>query len=245
MQQIRLAVRQLVEFLLQTGDIDSRFAGFDRANEGARIHRRLQKQAGEGYQPRCSCRAAGEVDGIRCTVEGRADGIFTDGSACPVIDEIKTTGVPSAEIHDGLNPCHWAQGMVYAALYTAQQGLAGASVRLTYYQIDDDKIFYFTRHFSSAELEDFLLGLLRQYAPWARRQLDWSAARTASLQAIASPTTATGPASGPWPGRCTGLQSGPGSRKRRLPAVLPGAHRHRQNHERPLPFPQGHGGRMW
>ena len=28
MQQIRLAVRQLVEFLLQTGDIDSRFAGF-------------------------------------------------------------------------------------------------------------------------------------------------------------------------------------------------------------------------
>ena len=187
MQQIRLAVRQLVEFLLQTGDIDSRFAGFDRANEGARIHRRLQKQAGEGYQPEVFLSGSREVDGIRCTVEGRADGIFTDGSGCTVIDEIKTTGVPSAEIRDGLNPCHWAQGMVYAALYTAQQGLAGASVRLTYYQIDDDKIFYFTRHFSSAELEDFLLGLLRQYAPWARRQLDWSAARTASLQAMRFP----------------------------------------------------------
>ena len=187
MQQIRLAVRQLVEFLLQTGDIDSRFAGFDRANEGARIHRRLQKQAGEGYQPEVFLSGSREVDGIRCTVEGRADGIFTDGSGCAVIDEIKTTGVPSAEIHDGLNPCHWAQGMVYAALYTAQQGLAGASVRLTYYQIDDDKTFYFTRHFSSAQLEDFLLELLRQYAPWARRQLDWSAARTASLQAMRFP----------------------------------------------------------
>src|SRR5699024_7321515 len=145
-----------------------------------------------------------EVDGIRCTVEGRADGIFTDGSGCPVIDEIKTTGVPSAEIHDGLNPCHWAQGMVYAALYTAQQGLAGASVRLTYYQIDDDKIFCFTRHFSSAELEDFLLGLLRQYAPWARRQLDWSAARTASLQAMRFPYDGYRPGQRPWPGRCTG-----------------------------------------
>ena len=243
MQQIRLAVRQLVEFLLQTGDIDSRFAGFDRANEGARIHRRLQKQAGEGYQPEVFLSGSREVDGIRCTVEGRADGIFTDGSGYTVIDEIKTTGVPSAEIHDGLNPCHWAQGMVYAALYTAQQGLAGASVRLTYYQIDDDKIFYFTRHFSSAELEDFLLGLLRQYAPWARRQLDWSAARTASLQAMRFPYGAR-PA-GPGRGGIPGLQSGPGGRKRRLPAVLPGAHRHRQNHERPLPFPQGHGGRMW
>ena len=44
-QPIRLPIRQLVEFLLRTGSIDSRFTGFDRANEGARIHRRLQKAA--------------------------------------------------------------------------------------------------------------------------------------------------------------------------------------------------------
>ena len=49
MPAFRLPVRQLVEFLLRTGSIDSRFTGFDRANEGARIHRRLQKAAGEGY----------------------------------------------------------------------------------------------------------------------------------------------------------------------------------------------------
>ena len=51
-QPIRLPIRQLVEFLLRTGSIDSRFTGFDRANEGARIHRRLQKAAGEGYAGR-------------------------------------------------------------------------------------------------------------------------------------------------------------------------------------------------
>lgn len=50
--EIRLAVRQLVEFLLRSGDIDSRFAGFDRALEGARIHRRLQKQGGRGVRCR-------------------------------------------------------------------------------------------------------------------------------------------------------------------------------------------------
>lgn len=187
MQQIRLAVRQLVEFLLQTGDIDSRFAGFDRANEGARIHRKLQKQAGESYQPEVFLSGSREVDGIRCTVEGRADGIFTDSEGRTVIDEIKTTGVPSGEISAELNFCHWAQGMVYASLYAAQQDLPEAAVRLTYYQIDDDKIFYFTRHFSRDELEDFFLGLLRQYAPWARRQLDWDAARAASLQAMRFP----------------------------------------------------------
>ena len=43
--QIRLAVRELVEFVLRRGSIDSRFSGFDRANEGSRIHRKLQKAA--------------------------------------------------------------------------------------------------------------------------------------------------------------------------------------------------------
>ena len=187
MQQIRLAVRQLVEFLLQTGDIDSRFAGFDRANEGARIHRKLQKQAGEGYRAEVFLSGSRELDGIRCTVEGRADGIFTDGEGRAVIDEIKSTTVPAEEITGEMNPCHWAQGMVYAALYTAQEDLAEAAVRLTYYQVDDDKTFYFTRQFSHAELEEFLLGLLRQYLPWARRQLDWNAARTACLRAMRFP----------------------------------------------------------
>ena len=181
MQEVRLAVRQLVEFLLQTGDIDSRFAGFDRANEGARIHRKLQKQAGDGYRPEVFLSGTRDVEGIRYTVEGRADGIFVDGEERTVIDEIKTTGVPLQEITEDLNFCHWAQGMVYAAIYADQNDLSHIDVRLTYYQIDDDKVIYFTRHFVRDALEDFLLGLLKEYAPWARRQLDWAEKRRASL----------------------------------------------------------------
>ncbi len=43
MATVHLPIRQLVEFLLRTGSIDSRFTGFDRALEGAHIHRKLQK----------------------------------------------------------------------------------------------------------------------------------------------------------------------------------------------------------
>ena len=59
MPAFRLPVRQLVEFLLRTGSIDSRFTGFDRANEGARIHRKLQKAAGEATPPKSSSPANG------------------------------------------------------------------------------------------------------------------------------------------------------------------------------------------
>ena len=187
MASIHLPIRQLVEFLLRTGSIDSRFAGFDRANEGARIHRKLQKAAGEGYQAEVFLSAEWEACGIAFTLEGRADGIFTDENGTVTIDEIKTTTVPYEEITEELNPCHWAQGMVYAAIFSSQQGLDALAVRLTYYQVDTDQIQRFTRQFSRQQLEQFLQQLLTQYAPWAQRQLDWDTRRSQSLAALQFP----------------------------------------------------------
>ena len=115
------AIRQLVEFLLRTGSIDSRFAGFDRANEGARIQQ-AAKGRREGYRGRGIPQRGAGTCGIAFTLEGRADGIFTDENGTVTIDEIKTTTVPYEEITEELNPCHWAQGMVYAAIYSSQQG---------------------------------------------------------------------------------------------------------------------------
>lgn len=184
---IQLSVRQLVEFLLRTGSIDSRFTGFDRANEGARIHRKLQKAAGEGYAAEVFLSASREIEGISFSIEGRADGIFTDESGVTVIDEIKTTAIPTDEMREDMNPCHWAQGMVYGAIYAQQNALDQLDVKLTYYQIDTDEITRYRRSFSCGELDAFLLDLLRQYAPWAKRQLAWADARRASLSALKFP----------------------------------------------------------
>ena len=193
MPTIRLSVRELVEFLLRTGSIDSRFTGFDRANEGARIHRRLQKAAGEGYAAEVFLTAERTMEGIGFTIEGRADGIFTDEDGTVVIDEIKTTAAPTNAITEDMNPCHWAQGMVYGAICAEQRELETLDVRLTYYQIDTDEIIRYTRHFSAAELDAFLNDLLRQYLPWARRQLDWVEARNRSLGALQFPFPAYRP----------------------------------------------------
>ena len=193
MSDIRLPIRQLVEFLLRSGSIDSRFASFDRALEGARIHRRLQKAAGEGYAAEVPLCADYTVDGIRFTLEGRADGIFTNETGVVTIDEIKTTAVPEEEICEDMNPCHWAQGMVYGAIYSAQESLSAVDVRLTYYQIDTDRILRFVRHFSRQELEQFLHKLLHRYLPWAQRQLAWQETRSGSLTAMRFPFEAYRP----------------------------------------------------
>ena len=52
MTEIRVSVRRLVEFLLRSGNLESGegVASYERALEGARIHRRLQKEAGDSYR---------------------------------------------------------------------------------------------------------------------------------------------------------------------------------------------------
>ena len=184
-----LSVRRLVEFLLRTGSIDSRFTGFDRANEGARLHRRLQKEALRAhpdYRAEVALKETLTCAGVIYTLEGRADGIFTaDGMT--VIDEIKTTAAPLEQISEDFAPEHWGQGQVYAAIWARQNALPAVRVQLTYFQVDEEQTVRFARDYTAAELEAILTGLLAAYAPWAKRAAAWQETSRAALRALAFP----------------------------------------------------------
>ena len=170
--QITLPVRQLVEFLRRAGSIDNRFTGFDRANEGARIHRKLQRAAVKehaDYAAEVFLRGIFAYEEIEFTLEGRADGIFTAADGVTVVDEIKTTACPAADITPDFAPEHWAQAIVYAAIYAAQHELEEMRVQLTYFQVDEELILRFERHYTAQQLQEEVEALLAEYAPWARR----------------------------------------------------------------------------
>ena len=187
---LTLPIRRLVEFLLRTGSIDSRFTGFDRALEGARLHRKLQRAAVKEY-PDYQAEAALKQDytcaDIAYTLEGRADGIFTDKDGTPTIDEIKTTTLPPEFITGEQSPEHWAQAQIYAAIYARQQGLPAMRVRLVYYQVDEDLEFTFNHDYSADALDAIVTDLLTQYAPWAKRSAEWQRMSRASRQALPFP----------------------------------------------------------
>lgn len=186
---VALSVRRLVEFLLRTGSIDSRFSGFDRANEGARIHRRLQRAAikeHEDYKAEVPLRQEYTCEGITYTLDGRADGIFTrDGLS--VIEEIKSTTLPMPDITEDHAPEHWAQGQVYAAIYALQNDLPQVTVLLTYFQVDEELVVRYERTYTAEELDGIVQDLLRRYAPWARLAADWQAKSRAALKELAFP----------------------------------------------------------
>ena len=138
---------------------------------GARLHRKLQRAAARehpDYRPEVPLRETLDCAGVRYTLEGRADGLYTAEDGTPVVEEIKTTALPAAEITPDRAPEHWAQGQVYAAILARQQGLAAVRVQLTYFQIDEEIVLRFERDYTAKALDKILTGLLAQYAPWAQ-----------------------------------------------------------------------------
>ena len=91
--KVRISVRNLVEFILRSGDLDnSRGSSGDKEAmlKGGRLHRKIQRSMKGNYQAEVSLKRESEYEDVIIQVEGRADGIFTeDGEFW--IDEIKGT----------------------------------------------------------------------------------------------------------------------------------------------------------
>ncbi|HBY70731.1 MAG TPA: helicase, partial [Lachnospiraceae bacterium] len=83
-KEIKISVRNLVEFILRSGDLDNtrNENEADAMQAGSRMHRKLQKQMGSNYNAEVPLSITVPVtrDGItfHLTVEGRADGIITN-----------------------------------------------------------------------------------------------------------------------------------------------------------------------
>ena len=130
--EVSLPIRELVEFVLASGSIDNRYGGGDlyqRANEGSRLHRKLQRQSKTEYGDRYHSEVALSDDrvenGILYHIFGRADAILTDSEGT-IIEEIKTTELPLSSLSAdpssaGYRPLHWAQAKCYIAGYANSQ----------------------------------------------------------------------------------------------------------------------------
>ena len=184
---IRISVRNLVEFILRSGDIDNRIAGMDKDAMlmGGKIHRKIQRQMGAGYHAEVSLKHEILCRGFILSVEGRADGIMetVDGI---VVDEIKGIYKELEFLKEPV-PVHLAQAMCYAYIYANQQGLSDIGVQMTYCNLETEEIKRFQNVYPYEELERWFLELAGQYEKWARYQISWRKKRNASIKKIEFP----------------------------------------------------------
>ncbi len=189
-RQVRISVRNLVEFILRSGDIDTRRTGGDRREAmlaGGRIHRKIQKQMGASYQAEVPLKGTvlDEEEKLLLLVEGRADGIFEEDGIM-TIDEIKGMYADVSRFVEPA-PLHLAQAMCYGHFYCQDKGLDGVRLQLTYCNLETEEIRRFQVLKTAAELSEWFAGVAQEYFKWARFMNRHEEARNASIRALEFP----------------------------------------------------------
>lgn len=186
---IKLSVRQLVERVLRSGDIDGGYVSRDRMLEGSAAHRLLQKinkQNLNGYISEKTLRAQIPFGEATFQLEGRADGIFVIEEQ-HIVDEIKTTVLPLHRIREDMEPLHWAQAKCYAYLFALEENKEIMGIQLTYYNIETRSSVPFLKSFTFHELETFVMALLEKFARWAKLEQEWIKRRNESIEGLPFP----------------------------------------------------------
>ena len=188
MEQIKISVRNLVEFVLRSGDIDNRRgrSGQKEAmQEGSRIHRKIQRRMGASYQPEVPLKIEMQKEKYQLIVEGRADGIIIEDAGVTV-DEIKGVYM---DIHAMETPIdvHLAQAKCYAYIFALKEELQEISVQMTYCNLDTEDIRRFKETYSFEEISKWFEAVIKLYEKWADFQYEARIERNASIVELEFP----------------------------------------------------------
>lgn len=184
---VKISVRNLVEFILCSGDIDNRIGASAKAEamqEGSRMHRKTQRRMGASYQAEVPLSIRIPAEDYILLLEGRADGILTEEEV--TIDEIKCV-YRSLELLDAPVFVHQAQAMCYAYIYASEKNLDSIVVQMTYCNLDTEEIKRFKERFSFEKLKQWFFSVIRQYQKWADFQIHWKKKMTESIAGLTFP----------------------------------------------------------
>lgn len=189
---IRMSVRNLVEFIYRSGDIDNRVAGIsevDAMQAGSRIHRKIQKAMGPSYRSevplKIQCpRSDGDIS-YTIQIEGRADGVF-ERDEIVIIDEIKGMYANVTEF-EGPIPVHKAQALCYAYIYLSQNDLSQIAIQLTYVDLDTEMVQRFEEQWSKAEIGAWFDQTVDRMAEWTDFWMNSGKQRNQSIKKVDFP----------------------------------------------------------
>ena len=188
MEQIKISVRNLVEFVLRSGDIDNRRgkSGQKEAmQEGSRIHRKIQRRMGASYQPEVPLKIELQKEKYQLLIEGRADGIIIEETGV-TIDEIKGVYMDVQALEAPIE-VHLAQAKCYAYIFAKQQELEEIRVQMTYCNLDTEEIRRFQQSYSFEEIKEWFEMVVGLYEKWANFQYEARIERNTSIEKLEFP----------------------------------------------------------
>jgi DNA excision repair protein ERCC-2 len=187
-RELRISVRDLVDYALRCGDLDLTSFGSGHPVEAIRAHQKVQRSRPTEYTPEIPVHHRIETDNYVLEVGGRIDGLY-DYADRVIIDEIKTTTKDLNQIIQTENESHWGQAKCYAYIYALQHHLEHIEVQLTYVHLEYEAQKELRRSFDRNTLQKFFDTLVAQYLQWADTIVEWLQTRNDSINALSFPFT--------------------------------------------------------
>ena len=157
---MKVAVKELAEFVHRRGDIHGSAASATLAQEGIARQKEWQAQRGDGY--RREHRVAARFGSLE--VSGRIDGW---DAAAGVVEEIKTTRADARQLHAQAGDVNLAQLRLYAGLLAlADETLESLTLRLVYLHPRRAIETVFEEAWSSTDMIVFFETTCGIYAAW-------------------------------------------------------------------------------
>ncbi|MFC1863297.1 helicase C-terminal domain-containing protein [Thermodesulfobacteriota bacterium] len=188
-KEFKITVRELVQQVLNSGDLTFGFFGSKRPIEGIHLHQKIQRSRPENYSSEVPVSHQIETEKLTLTVSGRIDGVYENPDHV-IIEEIKTTSRDLDYFKKNENPHHWGQAKIYAFLYGFQHGFDKSEkidVKLVYYQIDTNEIQEFVHSFLMNELKAHFQSLVSKYLDRAKALAEWCLIRDESIRSLEFP----------------------------------------------------------
>ena len=193
MTLIKISVRNMVEFVYRSGNIDSGYMSGQRAKDGIRIHKKIQnmrkavaKKNGGIYESEYTFKLEFDYKDCPFKLEGRADGLIIENDKI-FIEEIKSTTKDIAEIDDSPNHWHWAQAKCYGHMYMALFNIDEIGIDLTYCNVESEEHKTFRHEFTKSDLEEFFYATIEKYYAFAKMDMERIARRNETAKALDFP----------------------------------------------------------
>lgn len=183
----KIGVRDLVGFILRSGDLNSAMNSTNTAQAGTRIHQKLQQNRTENYQAEYYLADNTQINGHKFAVDGRADGVILQDTTAE-IEEIKTSDIEFKDLPQNKLTLYWGQAKAYAyLLMKANPEIIEVTLKLTYVQTPDEIITETKQTITQADATEFFQKLINEYAEWIRLQDQLQAEKVTSAQKVKFP----------------------------------------------------------
>lgn len=185
-----IGVRELVEFILKTGDLISVGIGTSRQKTallGTHIHQRIQKKWSTATEKEVSLKYPILLANRNFTIQGRADGLHKTNNIYDEIREIKTSSLAFSELTSNTLTLYWAQAKIYSHILMTQKNLSSLSLKLIYVQTTTMETTEKELLITKEQAATFFDNVISEYEKWITLKEKLHTEQTTSIKHLSFP----------------------------------------------------------